>query len=173
MQDKFKKRWVMVGVIWAAVIIVHLWNIEAIDQIRTSRDQREIYLMDNRFWQDNADQITQIMQQYANLTQSIDSFKLGLLNLENNLKARALGLGLEQVEFINQPETAQEGTMPARLFFQGSFKDALLWLDLLQKDFAYVQIRNIKIVLDPAATQAKFQVSILYRYRLAPTEGAA
>jgi hypothetical protein len=173
MRNAFKQRWIMVGLIWAGVISVHLWNSAEIDQIRTIRDQREIYLMDNRFWQDNADHIAQIMQQYASLTQSIDSLKLGLLNLENNLRARALSLGLEKVEFLNQPEMAQEGIMPVRVFFQGSFKDVLQWLDVLHKDFAYVQIRNVKIVLDPSATQAKFQVSMHYRYLLAPAPGAA
>jgi len=162
----------MAGLIWAGVIIVHFWNIEEIDQIRTIRDQREILLMDNRFWQDNAEHISQIMQQYSSFTQTIDSLKLGLFNLENNLRARALSLGLERVEFIHQPDMAQEGTMPTRLFFQGTFKDALQYLDVLRRDFAYVQIRNIKIVLDVPATQAKLQVSIHYRYRLATAASA-
>ena len=172
MEGKFKNRWIMAGLIWAGVIIFHFWNIEEIDQIRTIRDQREIFLIDNRFWQDNAEHISQMMQQYSGFTENINSLKLGLLNLENNLRTRALSLGLEKVEFINQPEMSQEGTMPTRLIFQGAFKDALQWLDALRKDFAYVQIQNIKIVLDPTATQAKFQVSIHYRYRLVTAESA-
>jgi hypothetical protein len=172
MRNKFKNRWIIAGLIWFGVGIVHFWNISAMDQVQTLRDQRENLLMDNRFWQDNAEHFAQIMQQYSGAVESIESLKLGLLNLENNLRAKALNLGFEQVEFINQPEMAQEGIMPVRVFIQGAFHNLLQWMDVLRKDFAYIQIRNIKIVPNPLAMQAKFQFSILYRYRLSTAEGA-
>ncbi|MGB5422970.1 MAG: hypothetical protein WBN03_12470, partial [Desulfobacterales bacterium] len=85
----------------------------------------------------------------------------------------ALSLGLKEVKFIGQTETAGEGIVPIRLVFIGTFKDASQWLDKLQEDLPCVYIQNIKVSLDPLAEQAKFQISINYRYTLSFTESAA
>jgi hypothetical protein len=172
MRGKFKNRWIMVGLVWAGVLMIDLWNIEKIDQIREIRTQREIFLRDQQFWNNNAKNISQILQRYSSFTQNVESLKLGLLQLENDLKAGALSLGLKEVKFISQTEMAGEGRVPIKLVFNGTFKAASQWLDTLQKDFPCVGIQNIKVSLDPLAEQAKFQVSINYRYNLSLAESA-
>jgi hypothetical protein len=171
-QGKFKSRWIMVGLVWAGVLMIDLWNIEKIDQIREIRTQREIFLRDQQFWNNNAKNISQILQRYSSFTQNVESLKLGLLQLENDLKAGALSLGLKEVKFISQMEMAGEGRVPIKLVFNGTFKATSQWLDTLQKDFPCVGIQNIKVSLDPLAEQAKFQVSINYRYNLSLAESA-
>jgi hypothetical protein len=171
-RGKFKNRWIMVGLVWAGVLMIDLWNIEKIDQIREIRTQREIFLRDQQFWNNNAKNISQILQRYSSFTQNVESLKLGLLQLENDLKAGALSLGLKEVKFISQMEMAGEGRVPIKLVFNGTFKAASQWLDTLQKDFPCVGIQNIKVSLDPLAEQAKFQVSINYRYNLSLAESA-
>jgi hypothetical protein len=173
MRGKFKNRWIIVGFVWACVFMIHFWNIEKIDQIREIRVQREIFLRDQQFWNNNAKNISQILQQYSSFTQHVESLKLGLLQLENNLKASALNLGLKEVKFIRQTETAAEGIVPVKLVFVGTFKDTSQWLDKIQKDLPCVWIQNIKVSLEPLAEQAKFQVSINYRYTLSIAERAA
>ena len=173
MQGKFKNRWIMVGLVWAGVLMIDLWNIEKIDQVREVRAQREIFLRDQQFWDNNVKNISQILQQYSSFTQSVESLKLGLLQLENNLMASALSLGLKEVKCITQTEIAGEGKVPIKLDFNGTFKAASQWLDELQKDLPCVYIQNIKVSLDPLAEQAKFQISINYRYTLSLAESAA
>ncbi len=173
MRGKFKNRWIMVGLVWAVVLMIDLWNIEKIDQVREVRAQREIFLRDQQFWNNNVKNISQILQRYSSFTQSVESLKLGLLQLENNLKASALGLGLKEVKYISQTEMDGEGMVPIKLVFTGTFKAASQWLDKLQKDLPCVYIQNIKVSLDPLAEQAKFQISINYRYNLSLAESAA
>jgi hypothetical protein len=173
MRNKFNNRWLIVGLVWAGVLIINFLNVEKIDQIQKTREQTEILLRDQQFWNHNVKNISQILQRYSLLTQNVESVKLGLLQLENNLKASALSLGLKDVEFISQPEMAGEGIIPLKLFFKGTFKDASQWLDDLQKELPCLWIRNIKIALDPLAEQAKFQVFINYRYNLSLAESAA
>jgi hypothetical protein len=173
MRGKFKNRWIMVGLVWAVVLMIDFWNIEKIDQVREVRAQREIFLRDQQFWNNNAENISQILQRYSSFTQSVESLKLGLLQLENNLKASALSLGLKEVKYISQTEMAGEGIVPIKMVFTGTFKAASQWLDKLQKDLPCVYIQNIKVSLDPLAEQAKFQISINYRYNLSLAESAA
>jgi hypothetical protein len=173
MRGKFKNRWIMAGLVWTGVLMIHFWNIEKIDQLREIREQREIFLRDQQFWNNNAKNISQILQQYSSFTQHVESLKLGLLQLEEILKANALGLGLKEVKFTSQTETAGEGIVPIKLVFIGDFKDASQWLDKLQKDLPCVWVKNIKISLDPLAEQVQFQVTINYRYSLSLGESAA
>jgi hypothetical protein len=173
MRGKFKNRWIMVGLVWAGVLMIDFWNIQQIDQIREIRAQREIFLRDQQFWNNNAKNISQILHRYSSISQRVDSLKLGLLQLENNLKTSALSLGLKEVKYVSQTEMAGEGMVPIKLIFTGTFEAAGQWLDKLQKDLPCVYIRNIKVSLDPLAEQAKFQVSINYRYSLSLAEGAA
>jgi hypothetical protein len=163
----------MVGLVWAGVLMIDLWNIEKMDQIREVRAQREIFLRDQQFWNNNVKNISQILHRYSSFTQSVESLKLGLLQLENNLKASALSLGLKEVKFISQAETAGEGIVPIKLVFIGAFKDASQWLDKIQRDLPCVYIQNIKVSLEPLAEQVKFQVSINYRYTISFAESAA
>jgi hypothetical protein len=163
----------MVGLVWAVVLVIDLWNIEKIDQIREIRAQREVFLRDQQFWNNNVKNISQILQRYSSFTQSVESLKLGLLQLETNLKASALSLGLKEVKYISQTEVDGEGIVPIKLVFHGTFKAASQWLDKLQKDLPCVYIQNIKVSLDPLAEQAKFQISIKYRYSLSLAESAA
>jgi hypothetical protein len=172
MRGKFKNRWIMVGLVWAGVLVIDFWNIEQIHQVREIRAQREIFLRDQQFWNNNGNNISQILQRYSSFTQSVESLKLGLLQLENNLKTSAVSLGLKEVKYISQTEMAGEGMVPIKLVFIGTFKAAGQWLDKLQKDLPCVYIQNIKISLDPLAEQAKFQLSINYRYTLSHTERA-
>jgi hypothetical protein len=173
MRGKYKNRWIMVGLVWAGVLMVDYWNIDQIDQIREIRTQREIFLRDRQFWQNNVNNISQILQRYSSFTQSVESLKLGLLQLENNLKASALSMGLKEVKYNSQTEMAGEGMVPIKLVFTGTFKAAGQWLDRLHKDLPCVYVRNIKVTLDPLAERAKFQVSINYRYTLSLAESAA
>jgi len=163
----------MVGLVWVGVLMIDLWNIEKIDQIREIHAQREIFLRDQQFWNNNVKNISQILQRYSSFTQSVDSLKLGLLQLENNLKVSALSLGLKEVKYISQTEVAGEGIVPIKLVFDGTFKAASQWLDKLQEDLPCVYIQNIRVSLDPLAEQAKFQISINYRYTLSLAESAA
>lgn len=173
MRGKFKHRWIMVGLVWTGVLMIHFWNIEQIDRTREIRAQREIFLRDQQFWNNKADNISQILQRYSSFTQNVESLKLGLLQLENSLRASALSLGLKEVNFSSQTEETGEGIMPVKLVFNGTFKAASQWLDKLQTDLPCLSIQNIKISLDPLSEQAKFQVSINYRYNLSFAESAA
>ena len=173
MRGKFKNRWIMVGLVWAIVLMIDFWNIEKIDQVRELRAQREIFLRDQQFWNNNVKNISQILQRYSSFTQNVESLKLGLLQVENYLKASASSLGLKEVKFVSQTEVAGEGIVPIKLVFKGSFKAANQWLDKLQKDLPCVWIQNIKVSLDPLAELAAFQVSINYRYNLSLAESAA
>ena len=163
----------IIGLAWTGVLLIHFLNIEKMDQIRDQREQGEILMRDQQFWNNNADNISQVLQRYSSFSQKVESLKLGLLRLEDHLRGSALNSGLKGVTFTRQPEIAAEGITPIKLSFIGTFAEAVRWLDMLQKDLPCLRIQDIKISLDPLAEQTTFQVSINYHYTVSDAESAA
>jgi hypothetical protein len=170
MSDYLKKRWIIVGIVWMATFSLTYWNFYKIESIENAREKKEIYLMDEQFWSNNASTISQILKKRASLIQEVESSKLGVFEFQNNLRSLSLKLGLNAIKLISQPEFDQDGIVPVRISFQSNFKQAMQWIDLLKIDLPYAQIRNVKIIMDKPGKQTKFVVSIHYRYTLYPEE---
>lgn len=170
MSDSLNKRWMIVGFIWTAVFSLTYWNLNEIESIEKAREKKEIYLMDEHFWSNNASNISQIMNKRASLIQEVESSKLGIFEFEKNLRGLALKLGLHGIKLISQTQFDQDGIIPVKISFQSNFKQAMKWLDLLKIEYPYGQIRNVKIAMDKPANQTKFEISIYYRYNLSSKE---
>ncbi len=70
MRSNVKKRWFMVAVVWAGVLVLNFWTMEKIDRIQDLRTQKEILERDHRFWKDNAAQISDVLHRNSSLTQN-------------------------------------------------------------------------------------------------------
>ncbi|MFZ0613652.1 MAG: hypothetical protein WAM73_15550 [Desulfobacterales bacterium] len=172
MRNNVKKRWTMVAVVWAGVLVLNFWTMDKIDRIQEMRTQKEILERDHQFWKDNGAQISAVLHRHSLLTQNVASLKLGLLQLENSLRVGALHYHLEEVTFVSQPEAAGEESLPIKLSFVGSPNDAIRWLDSMRDNHACLKIRNLHIALEPLADVARVQVTCDYRFSVSTAENA-
>ena len=166
MPDQLKNRWIMISFIWIPVFFLTYWNMGKMESIRKIREESEILLRDGQFWKQNASNIKKVLEKHAALVQKVKSLKLGLFDLENELKTVTQRIGLLEFELNSQPELAQNGFVPIDIFFKGSFNQALKWCDFLENDLPYAQVKKVKITVDPIAKLAQFEISIHYRYIL-------
>jgi hypothetical protein len=164
--DQFKNRWLIVSLIWIPVFILSYWNLNKMDSIRNIRGHNEVLLRDGQFWKQNAGNIKQVLEKHAALVQTVESIKLGLFDLEIDLKTVTQKIGLHEYELTSQPELAQNGFVPITIFFKGTFKQALQWYKFLENDLPYAHVKRVKVKVDPIAKQAKFDILIHYRYNL-------
>jgi hypothetical protein len=160
----------IIGIFWALAFLLTFWNFSKIDSIEKEREKKEIYLMDEQFWSNNAAKISQILRKRASFIQKVESSKLGVFEFEKNLRDLALRLGMNTVKLISQMQSDQEGIVPVKISFQSNFKQAMNWLDRLKIELPYAQIRNIKIVMDKPDQQIEFVISIYYHYKLSYKE---
>ena len=128
MSDYLKKRWIIVGIVWMATFSLTYWNFYKIESIENAREKKEIYLMDEQFWSNNASTISQILKKRASLIQEVESSKLGVFEFQNNLRSLSLKLGLNAIKLISQPEFDQDGIVPVKISFQSNFKQAMQWM---------------------------------------------
>jgi hypothetical protein len=172
MIDYLKARWIAVGFCWMAAILMTFWNLNTIDSIEKGRQKKEIYLMDEQFWNHNVANISQILKKSASLIQQVESSKLGLFEFESNIRNLALKSDLNAIELNSESQFKQDGIIPVQISFQSTFQHAAKWLDQVELKLPYAQIRDVNIELDKAAGQNKFSVSLYYRYKQTATKSS-
>lgn len=166
MKDKINKRWAVVGLIWAGIIFLTWWNIDTMDRTRSPRERIDISHTEMQFVQYNSENISSVLKKRALFCQPIESLKLGSLSVENQLRSLATEYDLKEFKTECQPAEDNQGSMPIKLSFQGPFKRALKFLDVLQKDYPYLPIKQVEMIPYELEDKIKFRILINYRYRI-------
>lgn len=164
MKDKINKRWIVVGLIWAAVIFLTCWNIKTMERVRSPAERLEISRNERQFLQYNWENISRVLKKRALFHQPVESLKLGLLSVENQLQGLVAKHDLKEFRTEFHPSKASQGSMPLKLTFKGSFERTLKLVGALQKDYHYLLIKQMKIVPHQPEHNAEFQILFNYRY---------
>ena len=172
MTADLKTRWIWVGLCWMAVALMTFWNLSKIDSIEKAREKKEIYLMDEQFWNYNAANISQILKKSALLRQEIESSKLGLFEFESNVRNLAIKSGLKSITVTSRSQFEQDGIIPVKMSFRSTFQHATKWLDNIDLELPHAQVGDIKIEVDETTNQNRFTVSIYYRYKQSAANGS-
>ena len=176
----YSKRWIIVGLIWAGAVVLTLWNVVQIEELRLAEKKREILRMDEQFWKYNLKNISIILEKSGSYYQPVAAANIGFLSVKNHLETLAAGYYLSDIRIGGHPDQSRDGLMPADISFKGRFLKAVLWLDALRK-IPYIQVRTVKITLakqisrqiDRRAPQyAEFNISFYYRYKTASMKSA-
>jgi len=165
-EDKLKKRWAILSVIWTIVLIFTYWNADKIDAIVRDRKVNEIFRQDENFWKYNSNNISRILENKKLLRQPVESLKIGLLSVENDLKILAAKYSLSAVKLQSYPDKAVGGKVSIEFFFMGTFDAALKCLRDVQNNYTYLPVGKIEISIDRVARQIRFKVTFNYRYEL-------
>lgn len=167
MKDKIKKRWAVVGLIWAGVIFLTWWNVDTMDRIRSPRERKEVDHTEMQFVQYNSENISHVLKKAALFCQPVESLKLGCLSVENQLRSLATEYDLKEFKTVCQPGEDNQGSMPIKLSFQGPFKRTLKLLGVLQKNYPYLLIKQVEMIPYQLENKIKFRIFCNYRYRIA------
>jgi hypothetical protein len=165
MKDKINKRWIVICLIWAVVILLTFWNINTMERLKSPAERIEISRNERQFLQYNSENISRVLKKRALFQQPVESLKLGLLSVENQLQGLAAEYALKGLRTEFHPGKASEENMPFTLSFHGSFEKTLRLLDVLQKDYPYLLIKQVKIIPHQPEHNAEFQILFNYRYR--------
>ena len=166
MKDKINKRWAVVGLIWAGVIFLTWWNIDTMERIRSPRERVEISHTEMQFVQYNSENISRVLKKTALFCQPVESLKLGCLSVESQLRSLATEYDLKAIKTECQPGEDNQGSMPIKLSFEGSFKRALKLLGVLQKDYPYLLTKQVEMIPYGLEDNIKFRILFSYRYRM-------
>ena len=164
MTDRLKTRWMLVGISWIAAILLSIWNLDTIDSIVTANEKKEIYRIDEQFWNYNAANISHILKKSASLVQEVESSKLGFFEFEGHIRKLAVKSELEAIKLTSPSQVEQTGMIPVKISFRSTFRHAMQWFDGLAAELPYAQVREVSIESAQSTKQSKFEVSMYYRY---------
>jgi len=172
MSANLNSRWIIVGFCWLVVFILTFWNLNTIDSIAKVKEKKEIYLMDEQFWNYNAANISQILKKSASFIQEVESSKLGLFEFESNIRNLALKCGLNAIKLTTRSQDNQDEIIPVKISFEGTIQHAAKWFDRLGLELPHTQVRDVNIEFDESTRQSKFEVSMYYRYNQSTKESS-
>ena len=171
MNRNLKNRWITLGCIWAGIFIITLSNIKLKDSILESRKEKILLQVDKGYLLENATKINATFEQAKAFYQNIDSLKLGLLSLENELTWLAQTHDLSDVKFNSTVSQADSENIPVVLSFKGFLNGLAAMLAVIKNNYAYLSVTQITVDIDKPKKEADFRISINYRFKL-PSSGS-
>jgi hypothetical protein len=170
MRDRISKRWLVVGVIWTTALVVNYWNIGEMYRIRETRERKVFLSMDEQFLRAHSEEISESLKKREAFFHSAEALNLGLLTVENELRALAAEYQLTGVEVQSELDRADGGTIPMVFSCKGSLRKMVEWLETLRRDYAYAPITKVKVTIEHSGAPARCEVWLNYRYRIVDPE---
>ena len=170
MMDRMNKRWIVVGVIWAAALVINYLNISEMYQIREAREEKVFLTMDEQFLRAHSEEISKSLKKREAFFHSAEALNLGLLTVENELGALAARYELTGVEVRSELNQADGGSVPMVFSCEGSLKKMVECLETLRSDYAYAPITKVRVAIEHRGAPARCEVWLNYRYRIVNPE---
>ena len=98
MNSKLNQRWLIVGAIWLAALVMTSLNFSKIDAVARSRESSERLRKELVFQHRNSAKLHKVSSLYTSHFKPVASVKLGFESVRSSLHALAALLGLENVK---------------------------------------------------------------------------
>jgi hypothetical protein len=170
MMDRMNKRWIVVGVIWVAALVINYWNISEMYRIREAREKKVFLTMDEQFLRAHSEEISESLKKRETFFHSAEALNLGLLTIENELGALAAQYDLAEVDVRSLLDQDTGSSIPVVLSCEGSLKKLVECLEALHRDHAYVPVTRVAVEIEGRGAPAKCEVRLNYRYRIVRPE---
>ncbi len=165
MTDPFKKKWVIVGLIWSGVFLLTGLNTIEISRIVQLKRTAEVLQKDREFRKRHHRDIEAVLKRAASAYQRTASARLGLLSVETRLRSLAGQFGLTKFKMESRPDQNGKSGMVVNIFFSGPLSGAMQWVAALEKDYLYLKPRKLKMTLRHPDGPSDFVFSCYYRFR--------
>ena len=170
MMDRMNKRWIVVVVIWAAALGINYRNIGEMYRIREAREKKVFLTMDEQFLRAHSEEIAESLKKWEAFFHSAEALNLGLLTVENEVRALAAEYGLTGVAVRSELNQADGVSIPMVFSCEGSPRKMVECLETLRRDYSYAPVTKVRIAIEGRGAPAKCEVWLNYRYRIVDPE---
>ena len=170
MKTRLGKKWLIVGVIWGVVLAMTGWNFLLVNQVQSRRQELGTLQRDMYFLQSTQTGIQEVQRQRSRLTHAVESFGLGFLVVENDLKRLSWDFGLQQMQVEADDNALDTGSAPFSIVAAGSVPAILGWIAAVEDAYPYLVIARMDISYDNRNRTGRLQAVFNYRYTLAEAE---
>jgi len=170
MKRRMGKKWIAVGLVWSVVLAMTGWNVHLVDQVQSRRRELGTLQMDMRYLKANQNGILEVRQQKSRLVHSVNSFGMGFVVVENNLKRLSWDFSLVQMRVEVDKNFRDTRSVPISIFTAGTVPAIVGWIAAVEEAYPYLVIEQMDISYDSRNEQSQLQATFNYHYSLSESE---
>lgn len=165
MTDAYRKRWIAVGVVWGAAVLLAFWNLQTMERIAADRQAWQTAAANQGFIDGRRQDMEDIADQVARLTRPAASPAFGRLAVQEELGQLAARHELIEFKVSGEAGPTAGETVPMTISFKGTLAAADRWLTAVRTDFPYLVIRSMDAKGTALEPSASFTVQLNCRFR--------
>jgi hypothetical protein len=159
MKPWLKNLWVPVGLLWATVVVLTLWNFQKVDSILSAQAQARILQTELTFQRQNSHKLDRLCDDHSKLILPVDSIHLGVLYVKSVFSDLCNAFELSGTKMTVAPIQKESELILLNLAFTGSFEKIMNFLSSLD-DHRYLQDKQLVIKSDPVNGEAHCELSL-------------
>ncbi len=167
--NRRKKRWLWLGVVWGLALVVTGWNMTRISHIQKRRQELKILQMDHRYLEKNATDMDAVRDWRKRLTHRVESFDLGFLVVENDLKRLSERFNLSNMRIKAQKDFQDTRPVSIQVHVDGAMPALVEWLTTVEAGYPYLSVSKMEMKNEHRQHRAKMSATITYHYALSST----
>jgi hypothetical protein len=165
MSSKMKKRWLVVGCVWALALALTFWNGVKIETVAAARGKNEQRLREIDFQRQNAKELARISKSHEALFLPVESLDLGIVAVRSRLHALAAAFDLEDVRIRTEMTQMIGDQIPCTVSMRGALGPAVGFLTALHKSL-YLTIGKMTISSEKGRNKVEMQIELRFKYRI-------
>jgi hypothetical protein len=169
MRSKLNQRWLIVGVLWLAALVMTGLNFSQIDAVARSRESAERLRKELAFQHRNNVKLHKVKSLNISHFKPVASVKLGFESVRSSLHALAALLGLENVKIESRMAQATSEQIPFLVRMQGGSDKAMRFVTALVT-YSYLSVQHSRIVVHGAEGDAEIEIELLLNFKIEPPE---
>ena len=166
MMSRLGKKWLAVGVIWGVVLIISGWNTHLVGHVKSLHQELATLEMDLNFLRANQSEIKAVHTQTSRLVHPVNSFGLGFLVVENDLKRLSLTSGLDQMRVEADNGSQDAGSAPIKVLASGPLPAIVAWITAVEDAYPYLVVGRMDISYDDRNRTSRLQTTFNYHFVL-------
>lgn len=172
MTSKLNQRWLIVGALWLAALVMTGLNFSKIDAVARSRESAERLHKELAFEHRNSVKLHNVSSLHISHFKPVASVKLGFEAVRSSMHALAALLGLENVKIDSRVAQATSEQLPFLIRMQGGSDKAMGFVTALAA-YPYLSVQHSRIVVHNTEGDAEIEIELLLNFKITPQEDAA
>lgn len=165
MNPNVRKKWMVVGGLWAAVMLLSVWNVQTMTGIAEGRRAWEDAEQNRAFLAAQQQRREEVAGQLARLSRPVDSLVFGRLAVKEDLERLAASFALLDFK-VSEAELPVSGmNVPITVTFRGALVTANRWLVAVQTELPFLSVRGLKAQAGNPGEGATYTVELTGRFR--------
>jgi len=167
LKNRYKRRWLLLGIIWLFGISLFLWNINAIEHLSYKKAKMAYIKANINYITRHIDKLKWVTQQRDKMYDHIPNIKIGILGLQEKLNKLASKnkISITHIEYEEISEINNNLTIT--LICSGPLQGFIKMLLSIAKTYLYIRTKTTDIIFtEPNKNVGEYKIKFVYNYKL-------